>query len=205
MTTLSAICYDRAGENNHDEAEACRDAMLANDRFALAFGLVCEGFCVIPLLSDSKRPARQWKEYQYRLPTMQELVSWFIDHDFSPAIVTGEISGITVIDCDDADALDQCLDNGLESSLGQTTRRGRHMVFRHSGERNTVRVNGWEGVDRRGEGGYVAAYRDSGHWTREAVLMAPTATSALDDHTADAQLTRRGLLVCQPASSIRTT
>mgnify|MGYP001229959850 CR=1 FL=1 len=172
--TLNELAYDRTGNHDHESAESERSAWLKNPRFTLAFGLVSEGFSVIPLCRDGKRPTRKWKQYQYRQPTAAEMVEWFVDNDFCPAIVTGEISGITVIDCDSIDAIEAMLAAGTESRLTQSTKRGRHFIFRHSGERNTVRVNGIQGVDRRGEGGYVKAYPDSGNWTREDVLLSPT-------------------------------
>ena len=174
MTSLAAVCYERVGMGCHEMAEEFRHDLLDNDRFSIAYGLVLEGFSVIPLGSSGKRPARKWKEFQNRQPTISELVSWFYDNDFCPAIVTGAISGITVIDCDSIDAINAMLDSGVESRLTQRTTRGRHFVFSYAGERNTVRVNGFQGIDRRGEGGYVKVYADAGSWTRESVAMAPS-------------------------------
>jgi hypothetical protein len=170
MNALATAVYSIAGLD-HEEAEAMLQSWLSNARFALAYGLLCEGFSVIPLLEGGKKPARKWKKYQTEYATILDLVEWFIDNNYEPAIVTGEISNITVIDCDNADAIDNCIESGIESMMRQRTKRGIHFVFRHNGERNTVRVNGIEGVDRRGEGGYVKAYPDSGSWTVESVLM----------------------------------
>lgn len=171
--TIAEICYTIAGTNNHEGAEAVLASLMDNDSFALAYGLVSEGFSVIPLCPRNKVPARKWKEFQTRIATVEELKDWFIDHDFVPGIVTGELSGITVIDCDSDDAIDLVEEAGLESTMMQTTRRGMHLVFRHNGERNTVSVARMPGVDRRGEGGYVKAYPGSAHWTREQVSYAP--------------------------------
>jgi len=167
---LSTAVYSIAGMD-HEKAEELVSAWLGNSRFALAYGLLCEGFSVIPLLEGGKIPARKWKKYQTQYATVLELVEWFIDNNYEPAIVTGEISNITVIDCDNADAIDSCIESGIESTMRQATQRGVHFVFRYNSERNTVRVNGIQGVDRRGEGGYVKAYPDSGYWTAESVLM----------------------------------
>ena len=173
MNAINAAAYEIAGLD-HEEAESQLATWLDNDRFALAYGLLCEGFSVIPLLSGGKKPARKWKRYQTECATVEDLVVWFIDSDYVPAIVTGELSGITVIDCDNADAIDACIEMGMESMMRQTTKRGIHFCFRHNGERNTVRVGKVNGIDRRGEGGYVKAYPDSGCWTTESVQLCGT-------------------------------
>lgn len=142
---------------------------LAIDAFRLALTLLSEGFSVIPLLPDGKKPARKWKQYQETFATTRELAEWFVYSDCVPAIVTGSISGITVIDCDSPDAIEAATSLNLCSDMSQATKRGRHYVFAHQGERNTVRVMGVNGIDRRGEGGYVKAYPDSIHWRRELV------------------------------------
>ena len=145
---------------------------------AFALRLHAEGFCLLPLLPGGKRPARRWKRLQTQRPTADELVEWFADNDYEIGIVTGASSGITVIDCDSIDAAQACRLAGIDSPLMQRTRRGIHIVYRHAGERNTVRVGGMAGVDRRGEGGYVRAYPDAATWTRAAVEAAPLVPEA---------------------------
>jgi len=143
-----------------------------NGTITLARHLSSQGFCVIPLLPGGKRPARRWKRFQTERPTDAELYEWFSEHDYEPAIVTGAISGITVIDCDSVEAEAMCQARGIRSDLTQRTNRGVHLVFRHTSERNTIGLDDMSGVDRRGEGGYVRAYPDSITWTREAVSKA---------------------------------
>lgn len=137
--------------------------------FQLAVTLIQQGFSIIPLSAKTKRPARKWKSYQTRFATTAELHEWFEEFDYQPAIVTGAISGITVVDCDSDQAVAAAESIGLSSEMTQRTPRGIHLVFAHNGERNTIRLAGLDGVDRRGEGGYVKAYPDSAHWTRVGV------------------------------------
>jgi hypothetical protein len=139
---------------------------MRNRNLLLARKLAREGFVVIPLLRDAKRPAVRWKRFQTERPTDAELVEWFSDTDHEPAIVTGELSGITVIDCDTREAAETW---PAPSPIRQTTKRGMHFVFRWNGERNTVAIGGVRGVDRRGEGGYVVAHPECVHWTRDRI------------------------------------
>jgi hypothetical protein len=143
---------------------------MKNRSLLLARKLAHEGFVVIPLLRDAKRPAIRWKRYQTIRPTDAELVAWFGDSNHEPAIVTGSLSGITVIDCDTHEAAESW---PAPSPIRQTTKRGMHYVYRWNGERNAVAIGGVRGVDRRGEGGYVVGYPESVHWTRAAVDAAP--------------------------------
>jgi len=146
--------------------------MYAN--IELAEHLLEEGFSIILLTADGKKPTRKWKKYQTELATFADLYDWFVCHNFSPAIVTGELSGITVIDCDSDEADRAYVAKAGASPVKQRTRRGCHYVFRHDGERNAVKVGGMQNVDRRGEGGYVKAYEDCEAWTRDSIHKAPT-------------------------------
>ena len=150
----------------------------------LARHLASEGFCVLPLLAGGKRPAIKWKRLQDEMPTDREMVYWFHHRGWEPGIVTGAISGITVIDCDSPEAVAACEAAGITSTMTQRTQRGMHLVYRYAGERNTVRLHGMPGVDRRGEGGYVRVYPDSAAWCRGDVLeagAAPAAAVAIED------------------------
>ena len=143
------------------------------NRFNLACRLVDQGFSVLPLSNSSKRPVRKWKEFQTRLPQIDELSDWFLDHNFALGIITGALSDITIIDCDNAEAIEAAHRLGLTSPLSQQTSRGVHYVFRHNHELNTVNIDAIKGLDRRGQGGMVKAYPDCIHWTRAAVEALP--------------------------------
>lgn len=144
--------------------------MNKSDTLSIAKAYRKAGFSVIPLLPKSKKPAIQWREYQKRLPTEEELEAWFGNRSRNNiGVVTGSISGLAVLDADSAEAVAWCEAN-LPKTPTVKTARGRHYYFKFMpGLKNSVKVNGLKS-DVRGEGGYVAApcsVHESGaiyHW-----------------------------------------
>ena len=89
--------------------------------------------------------------------------------------MTGEVSGVVVVDCDNRSAAEAVVAAGYDSVTQQATKRGRHYVFRHPGNLTRNRRNvGGEKIDVRGDGGYVVAYEDSATWTADLLADAPT-------------------------------
>ncbi|MCK6486404.1 MAG: bifunctional DNA primase/polymerase [Gemmatimonadaceae bacterium] len=105
------------------------------------------GLCVLPAIRDEKRPALPtWKQYQHRLPTPQELATWFRNGS-AACLIAGAVSGnLEMIDFDLggesfepwADIVRQRAPGLLERLVvEQSQSGGRHVVYRCSG-----RVNG---------------------------------------------------------------
>ena len=99
------------------------------------------GLAVVPLGIDTKKPLAPWKEFQTRLPTEEEVDDWF-EHGapttkgdrvkvFNIAIVTGSLSGVLVLDCDNQSAIDFAQKNYLHSPFAVKTTRGSHYYFQH--------------------------------------------------------------------------
>ena len=136
------------------------------------------GWSVIPIRRDTKRPCVRWKEYQERLASDQEVDEWF-DHwpDAQLALVTGQLSGVVVVDCDNEDALKSALSCGMRSAITANTKRGKHLFFQHpkDGTRRGPRAGGnstgtdWpriNGLDFRGDGSYaLLAPSDNYEWS----------------------------------------
>ena len=139
-------------------------AMVYRERFGLS---------VIPMGVD-KKPMVPWKDYQERLPRIDEIIGWQKEN---LAIVTGEISNIVVIDCDSKDDYEWFYKAYRPAANAIVrSRRGYHIYYRHPGERvmNGQRIQGR--YDVRGDGGYVLAppsrHADGEYtWLRE---MLPT-------------------------------
>jgi len=130
---------------------------------ALDYGRL--GWSVIPIESRGKRPLVRWQIHEHRRPEAAEVAEWFRHWpDANIAIVTGIVSGLTVLDLDPH--------HGAEASLARLGRQhgpipetvevrtgggGRHLYFAHPGEILHNRVGLAPGVDLRADGGYVVA------------------------------------------------
>ena len=125
------------------------------------------GWSIIPIRPETKRPAIKWTEYQTRQPTEEEVERWWTqwpEHDI--ALVTGELSGILVVDCDNETAKQAADDAEMFSAVKVQTKRGLHLYFEHPrdgkrrGPRAGVNSRGTDwpkinGLDFRGDGSYA--------------------------------------------------
>jgi hypothetical protein len=114
------------------------------------------GWSVIPC--RGKVPIGPWLEFQSRRPLVKEIDAW--PEDCNVGIVTGEISNLGVIDVDSEkgfSALKKVIPANFSCPTVHTPRGGVHLYCHHTPAiRNKVGV-GIEGVDFRGEGGFVVA------------------------------------------------
>lgn len=119
-------------------------------------------FSVIPIRPEDKKPYIPWLDHQNRRATVEEIQSWW--KKWSNAmigIVTGEISGIFVVDCDTAagyESVQKLIPDNLLFPVERTPRGGWHLYFKWLSEyKLTVGAGVLPGVDIRGEGGYIIA------------------------------------------------
>lgn len=152
-----------------EETKQWRDAM-----HNAAVEAVERGWTIIPLSLQSKKPLIGWKKYQTQPTTIEEVDDWFdngvrtdsgnVVPIFNLALVTGAISGVIVLDCDNEKAVEYAEKNDLTSPFVVHTARGKHFYFSHPqhGQKFTNQAGGvtrnWpdvEGLDLRGDGGYV--------------------------------------------------
>lgn len=117
---------------------------------------LAQGISVIP--TKGKVPAVKWTNYQKRFATADESEEWFSDGMHNIAIVTGELSGLAVIDFDTEEAFQNAKRRGLPDGPMVKTGRGCHLYCRHTpGIRNFQKRDDLPGVDLRAEGGLVVA------------------------------------------------
>lgn len=123
---------------------------------AAAQAYLARGLSVIPLRPKDKRPLlSSWLVYQERLPTEAEILDWWTRWtEANIAIVTGVVSSIVVLDVDDRKAL-----TGKPISPTPTVQTGKgwHYYFQHPGHECPNFVAKQQGLDFRGDGGYVVA------------------------------------------------
>ena len=132
--------------------------------------LLCEtGFSVIPSGGGDKHkaPLYPWAEYQERRAERREIDNWqFRDKPNLWGVVTGEISGVVVLDTDTPELLTQ-----YSTILGEphilTPRGGGHWYFKHPGYPVKNAVGILPGIDLRGDGGMVnvVGSRPDGNYT----------------------------------------
>jgi hypothetical protein len=117
-------------------------------------------FSVIPCKPD-KKPHIQWQQYQKERPSEDQVKEWW-GKQFKFAnigIVTGSISGLTVIDVDTQTGmakLNELLPDSWLTPTVDTPGRGAHFYCKYEDSiGNAVRF--MDGCDIRSEGGYVIA------------------------------------------------
>lgn len=111
------------------------------------------GYSVVP--SIGKHPSVKWKPYQDRLPTDAEHKSWRYNLKPKPelyGIVTGELSGVVIVDCDNTQAVRMM---GSLRPHVRTPRGGGHYYFKHPGHFVKTVAGLLPKIDIRGDGGFV--------------------------------------------------
>jgi hypothetical protein len=124
--------------------------------FEAAQDYIARGWSVIPLKPRDKRPLFPWKEYQTRLPTSKELAAWFEGTDNNIGIVAGNISNLTIVDCDSQEAIEFFESRDFVPTREVQTAKGKHYYYQYvPGSSNFQAKKEWPGIDLRSEGGYV--------------------------------------------------
>lgn len=116
------------------------------------------GYSVIPVDKD-KRAKVKWEKYQHEHATMEDLEHWFLNQPSNNiAIVTGKISGITVIDLDKHKGVDMT-QFPTDTYRVKTGNGGIHLYYAYHEDAPTVAdiFKDGKGVDIRNDGGYVVA------------------------------------------------
>jgi hypothetical protein len=127
------------------------------------------GFSFFPVEWGQKAPPLvKWEEFQSRKPSREEVEAWLSKYTlFNVAVVCGRVSNLFVVDFDSEEAFESWL-KGLPKELKEyimaacwfvKTQKGYHVYIRPEDPelipRTKIRCR--EGVDIKGEGGYVIA------------------------------------------------
>ncbi len=117
------------------------------------------GFSVIPIRAD-KRPYLKWEKFQKEKADERLIQEWWKSWpDANIGIVTGNVSGLNVVDVDSEEGmakLEELLPDSLLTPAARTPRGGWFFYFQP--ENGTGNSTGFlNDCDFRGEGGYIIA------------------------------------------------
>jgi hypothetical protein len=151
--------------NDSDRPSGQNSTATQVAKIEIALRYLARAWSILPLRAHDKRPLIIWEPLQSARPSAEEVVGWF-NHwaNANIGIVTGEISNLIVIDIDPEHGGDASLDR-LELQFGRlpstieaiTGGEGRHLYFAHPGGLIGNRTGLAQGIDLRGDGGYIAA------------------------------------------------
>jgi hypothetical protein len=114
------------------------------------------GCSVFPV--EGKKAVVSWKSLQRKRPSNRTFENWQRKFPSSNiGIVTGKVSGITVIDCDDPNvSVSELFDiYGETNFVVRTPSGGHHLYYKFNGENSRTGLD--SNIDLKGEGGYVVA------------------------------------------------
>lgn len=129
---------------------------IINPVLEQALTLFDRGWSVIPVGAD-KKPLVEWKKYQTERATREEVTGWFTKKStVNLGIITGKISNLVVVDIDPRHGGRRDALIGYETVIVETGGGGWHYYFKYKeGIQNFAGIA--EGIDIRGDGGYVIA------------------------------------------------
>lgn len=126
--------------------------------YVKALEYASRGYSVMPLYIDKKPRLNSWKKLQLEPAADAQIAAWWQRFpDANIGVITGKISGITVIDIDDPKATP--LDTFPKTFTVKTPTGGFHLYYKYA-EGYTVSANAYARyphVDIRGDGGFVVA------------------------------------------------
>jgi hypothetical protein len=114
------------------------------------------GLAPIPVGPD-KHPLVEWKSYQAQPPHVDQIDEWWMRWpDANVGVITGQVSGIVVLDADGPKGLESLKALGTPATTWLSrTGRGYHQWFKHPGVLIGNRAGVRPHLDVRGDGGYV--------------------------------------------------
>ncbi len=117
-------------------------------------------YSVIPVGKD-KKPLIQWQRYQKEQASEEQIKRWWKQWpDANIAIITGDSSGIAVIDIDTEEgklAIQEYIPDSLVMPVANTPSGGQHLYFKCPDEKLSNNTRAVIGCDLRANGGYVVA------------------------------------------------
>jgi len=143
---------------------------IKGNNFLVAKELLEKGWNPIPIKNGEKSPVVQWQQFQEKRVTLEDITEWFYETDHEIAVVTGKLSGITVIDLDKKENIDgkkTAIAQGLDLPVAAVRKspNGIHHYIKYNP--NIKQTQGiLDGIDIRNDGGYIKFWDFKGkyHW-----------------------------------------
>ena len=123
-----------------------------------ALSLLREGFSVVPCAPGVRYPSIAWAEYQHVRASEDKAFEWWGSGDNNIAIVTGQISNVTVLDVDGTEGYKSLMDAGIVTPKTRVikTPHGWHLWYQYvPGPKSRSGV--YTHVDVKNDGGCVCA------------------------------------------------
>lgn len=160
---------------------------LHNQLITAGLHYLSRDFSIVPV--TGKHPSFSWKEYQSRLPTQEEFLSWFTQYPDTTgiALVTGPISKVVVLDVEQGEDITDLQLPATPSTA--TGGGGYHFFFKYplTNISNTVRVQGRK-IDIRGKGGLIVlppSLHPSGNHYKELIPLTQESLAELPQSVLD--------------------
>lgn len=124
--------------------------------YSRAMQLMVSGFSIMPVSQDKRPLLKSWKEYQTNIANEDTIERWWKKFpNANIGVITGKVSGITVIDVDTYKG--GKADQFPKTFTVQTGNGGLHLYYKYS-PGLTISANAYPnmpGIDIRNDGGYV--------------------------------------------------
>lgn len=145
-----------------------------NPKFLQAFEMLNNGYNVIPFTAEKKFNLLQWKEFEKKKVTEKDIEEWWTKYpDANVAIITGEISGVTVVDFDVGDdglispKQRELADQLPETLTVKTPSGGFHLYYKYNP--NFINSSNKElGIDVRNNGGLTGGWDNYCEYTKSS-------------------------------------
>lgn len=128
--------------------------------YSKALEYAVRGYSIMPLKKDKRPMLPSWKQYQEKAANDDQIEAWWEKTpDANIGIITGKISGITVIDVDAYKAGTTSIDAFPPTFTVKTGNGGYHLYYKYQ-PGLTISANAYPqfpGIDIRSDGGYIVA------------------------------------------------
>lgn len=134
--------------------------------FSKALEYHTRGYSVIPVYKTSKKPVVKWTQYQKQIADEEQVEKWFdTEKNYNIGIITGTISGITVIDIDVKNKIKTRHEIFPETYTVRTPSGGYHLYYEYTDKVQTGanQYQQFPYTDIRNDGGYVVAPPSDGY------------------------------------------